>query len=373
MPPQGGPQPPEPTKPEAPQPEAPEAPEQGEQRMEKIHELKERVHNLREKQEETDDSDETERIRNLKERVHRLIVKGQKEDEVTELRSQIEKAVENGDIGAARAAIAEYRKAHGIEGKPLVDKKRKKTLIDRIKGLLRGKDWNEGDHPRGQPGNAGQFAPKGGGTSSGSSGESSSEGVANSPKTDYNKGRSNFVKTVAKKFRETFHAAKDAVAKERPEAAWRVDSSYTDDDYEHMDCYTTPGGSAVAVHDGDIVSVCKHPGDKAVRGSDLLAHARAQGGNKLDAFGGLYGFYIRNGFEPVSWCPFADVKGIRPDDWVRGRDHKEPVIFFKYTGRSYDEISKQYGERKSQFVRRVKKSDDYFAAQKARDDSMNGG
>jgi hypothetical protein len=373
MPLQGGPQPPEPPKPEAPQPEAPEAPEQGEQRMEKIHELKERVHNLREKQEETDDSDETERIRNLKERVHRLIVKGQKEDEVTELRSQIEKAVENGDIVAARAAIAEYRKAHGIEDKPLVDEKRKETLIDRIKGLFRGKDWNESDHPRGQPGNAGQFAPKGGGTSSGSSGESSSEGVANSPKTDYNKGKSNFAKTVAKKFRETFHAAKDAVAKERPEAAWRVDSSYTDDDYEHMDCYTTPGGSAVAVHDGDIVSVCKHPGDKAVRGSDLLAHARAQGGNKLDAFGGLYGFYIRNGFEPVSWCPFADVKGIRPDDWVRGRDHKEPVIFFKYTGRSYDEISKQYGERKSQFVRRVKKSDDYFAAQKARDDSMNGG
>jgi hypothetical protein len=333
----------------------------------------------------------------------------QQEKHMREVKAQAAKLAAKGDIEGARKIVQQNRhywsndpaSAEKVQSETLKRQKAVKSgfigdALRAVVSFFRGDAWEESKHPRGK---GGKFAPKGSGSASGS-GESATvksapvdfteaskqkqpetpkmaEGpIDNSPHTGYNGGgtsKPSLVKTAAKKFRETFHAAKAAVAKERPEAAWRVDSTYTDGDYEDMDCYTTPGGSAVAVHNGDIVSVCKHPGDKAVRGSDLLAHARAQGGNKLDAFGGLYGFYIRNGFEPVSWCPFADVKGIRPDDWVRGRDHKEPVIFFKYTGRPYDEISKQYGERKSQFVRRVKKSDDYFAAQKKRDDSMNGG
>lgn len=303
------------------------------------------------------------------------------------------------------AILAAYKTGKAERERAVQVKRRSGFVGDALRAIARffGRDWEERDHLRGK---GGKFVSKGSGTA-GSTGETETvnggseppmakpvdftesirknkpeqmkmaeKSIDNGTQTAHNEtgaAKPTFTRTVARKFRETFHAAKAAVAKLRPEDAWRVDSSYTDEDYEHMDCYTKPGRSAVAVHDGDIVSVCKHPDDNTVRGSDLLAHARAQGGNKLDAFGGLYGFYIRNGFEPVSWCPFADVKGIRPDDWMRGRDHKEPVIFFKYTGRSYDEISKQYGERKSQFVRRVKKSDGYDAAKKARDDSMNGG
>lgn len=275
---------------------------------------------------------------------------------------------------------------------------------------LYAKDWEENDHPRGK---GGKFVKKGSGSvgkseESEKKSEKMTELKPEKKPTDYadlmSRNKSNapkltekpqtmaknpidksektgnngsatatgasFKKTSPKKFLKTFHAAKAEVAKLWPDKAWRVDSSYTEKDYEDMECFTTPGGSTVAVHDGDIVSVCRNPNDKTARGSDLLKYAREQGGNKLDAFGGLYGFYIQNGFEPVSWCPFADKKDIRPPDWVRGRDRKEPVIFFKYTGKSYEEISKQYGKRKEQFVRRVKKSDDYFAAQRTRDESM---
>lgn len=169
-----------------------------------------------------------------------------------------------------------------------------------------------------------------------------------------------------KQFRETFHAAKAAVAKEHPERAWRVDASYSEEDYADAECYTTKGGSSIAVHNGDIISVCHHP-DDPVRGSELLQAAVAKGGNKLDAYGGLYGFYIKNGFEPVSWCEWDGE--YAPPDW-KPEYKAEPVIFFKHTGRSYDEIVAGCGKNYSEFTERVKAAPDYGAAQKARDDSM---
>ena len=177
-----------------------------------------------------------------------------------------------------------------------------------------------------------------------------------------------FKKTEPKTFLKTFHQAKAEVAKIKPEDAWRVDSSYTEEDYADMDCYVTEGGSAVAVHDGDIVSVCKNPNDKTCRGSDLLTHAVANGGTKLDAFSGLYGFYIKNGFEPVSWCEFDEE--YAPPDWDKNRDDPEPVIFFKYTGAEYDQIVKKHGADKDDFISKVKVSAGYNAAKKVRDDSL---
>ena len=182
-------------------------------------------------------------------------------------------------------------------------------------------------------------------------------------------GEPRLAKALPAQFRQTFHAAKEAVAKEQPDKAWRVDSSYTDADYEGMDCYTSPGGSCVAVHDGDIVSVCGMPGDK-VRGSDLLKHAVQMGGKKLDAFSGLYGFYAKNGFEPVSWCKFDEQ--YAPPDWVKGRDKPEPVIFWKYTGRTYQEITKDFGEKASDFTKRIAASENYDQAKTKRDHAMEG-
>ncbi len=313
----------------------------------------------------------------------------QQERHMRKMKRQVMKAAAKGDLETARAIVKKNRhywsndpeSTQKVQSETLKRQRAVKSgflndLIGSVKRFLSGDaEWNEGDHPRGQPGNAGQFAPKGGGSSESSKNEenSSSGTVANSPQAGYNKAESpkqSFTKTVAKKFRETFHAAKAAVAKDRPQDAWRVDSTYTDNDYEHMDCFTTQGGSAVAVHDGDIVSVCANPNDKTTRGRDLLSHAVSMGGKKLDAFGKLYGFYIKNGFEPVSWCEFDE--NYAPDGWTKGRDDPEPVIFFKYTGRSRDEIANDFGNDHYEYVKRVDASADYDAAKEVRDKSLKG-
>lgn len=83
--------------------------------------------------------------------------------------------------------------------------------------------------------------------------------------------------------------------------------------------------------DGDIVSVCKNM-NSTDRGSDLLKRAIENDGDRLDAFGpGLYSFYTKNGFEPVSWTPFNEE--YAPHDWDSSRDAKEPVVFYRYTGK----------------------------------------
>ena len=159
-----------------------------------------------------------------------------------------------------------------------------------------------------------------------------------------------------KKFKRDFDLAKSTIPKG---GEWRVDDTYTVKDYEGKKLFELDGGSVVAVTDsGDIVSVCKnHSGDD--RGKDLLRVAVANGGTKLDAFGdGLYQFYTKNGFEPVSWTPFDEK--YAPHDWVKGRDNPEPVIFYMFTGKK---TNLSYAD----FIEGVKPSSNYDAAMKVRD------
>lgn len=55
---------------------------------------------------------------------------------------------------------------------------------------------------------------------------------------------------------------------------------------------------------------------------------------------------------------------MRPDDWKPEYD-KEPVIFYKYTGKATNESLED-------FKNRVPESKDYFTAQKMRDDKIGG-
>ena len=301
---------------------------------------------------------------------------------IRKMKKEVAKAAMRGDLDKAKQIVQKNR--HYWANDPVSAEKVQSETLARQKRARRGflhdfalnirrmfdRDFVESEHPRGK---GGKFVPKG----SGSTGESeegsknnSSSGVANSPQTAYNTSKPSFTKTAAKKFRETFHAAKAAVEKERPQDSWRVDSTYTDADYAGMDCYTTPGGSSYAIHGGDIVSVCVNPNDNTTRGRDLLENARGNGGDRLDAYGGLYGFYIRNGFEPVSWCEWDDK--YTPPGWEENRDSREPVIFYKYTGRSKEDIERDCGKAYRDFTSKVKPDANYGEAQKRRDERMKG-
>ena len=126
--------------------------------------------------------------------------------------------------------------------------------------------------------------------------------------------------------------------------------------------------------------MCRGEGDKVKR-KELMREAVARGGNKLDAYDGLYGFYTKKecGFEPVSWCKWDDE--FAPPDWKKANGFKdgddswksksndelavprEDIVFFRYTG-------KQHTESLEDFKKRVKASDDYDAAQSTRDKSL---
>ena len=355
-------------------------------------------------------------------------VKGNAEQEkhIRQVKAEVMKAAAKGDLEKARSIVKENRhywsndpdSAQKVQSETL---KRQKAVKDEPqqekRGFVRdalaaiarffGRDkgeFDEEDHPRAKNG---RFAPKGSGSAGGESESESAKPVdfteisakpekpkaqlkepeekpqdqqeeekgentvANGPETAHNSGgtKPTFNKVTPSEFRATFHAAKAEVEKIRPQDAWRVDSTYSEEDYKDMECFTTPGGSSVAVHDGDIVSVCKNPKDKTVRGSDLLKHAVEMGGNKLDAFGELYGFYIRCGFEPVSWCKW-DQKNA-PPDW-NAEYGEEPVIFYRHTGRTREEIERDFGERYEDFTKRVKPDAGYGEAQKRRDDVLRG-
>lgn len=157
--------------------------------------------------------------------------------------------------------------------------------------------------------------------------------------------------------------AKATFAKVHPEYVWRVSSPSAEEfEQEHPGAvmHVTQGGSTVAVTpDGDIVGVCKKPGDKQ-RGADLLKMAVENGGKKLDSYEGNHDFYINNGFEPVSWCRWDDE--FAPPDW-RSEYQKEDIIFYRYTGKTTTESL-------DDFKKRVSASADYGEAAKMRDDSL---
>lgn len=174
------------------------------------------------------------------------------------------------------------------------------------KGSIIKGDWNEDAHPRDEHG---RFTSGGGSTIS-------STGVE-------------FQCPTPERFMSLL---KDAKQSQPEKTAWRVDDySHTAEEYGSDKLYSTEGGSVVAVtEDGDIISVCRAMSDAGVSGRDLLQMAVDNGGTKLDAFSGLYGFYRKCGFEPVSWCEFS--KDFAPPGWKEGRDEEEPIIFWKYTG-----------------------------------------
>lgn len=166
----------------------------------------------------------------------------------------------------------------------------------------------------------------------------------------------------APSFAKSLKTAYDKMEETAPEKAWRVtvhSQQELEEEYPGAKLHITDGGSTVAVtKDGDIISVCKNP-DDSLRGKDLLKMAVANGGKKLDAYSGIFGFYTKCGFEPVSWCEFDEQ--YAPPDWVKGRDEPEPVIFYKYTG------NKNQFEDANEFFAAVPASADYVAAQETRD------
>ncbi|KAB0577241.1 PBSX family phage portal protein [Fusobacterium naviforme] len=227
---------------------------------------------------------------------------------------------------------------------------------DPKRGIIKG-DWNEDAHPRDDNGRF--TSGGGGGAGSGSeSGEQGSLGAA-APAVG------NFGGADTATFTSACSEAKAEMAKIHPDAAWRVtDMSQADFEEEHPGsvCHVTAGGSTAAVtKDGDIVSVCKNPGD-TIGGKELLRQAVEAGGTKLDSYEGNHGFYIKCGFEPVSWCKWDGQ--YAPDGWDSKRDKPEDIIFYKYTG------GRSEYKTASAFKEAVQASADYGAAQQARDDNM---
>lgn len=132
---------------------------------------------------------------------------------------------------------------------------------------------------------------------------------------------------------EKFHdVVADAKANCSSDIQWRVDA-HTAAEYTELGakCIQSSGGSTIAVtKDGDIISVCKRGDDLDCSGRDLMAAAVKNGGNKLDSFEGNHGFYVKCGFEPVSWTPFN--KDYAPEGWKESGCGEEAVVFYKYVG-----------------------------------------
>lgn len=169
----------------------------------------------------------------------------------------------------------------------------------------------------------------------------------------------------APSFAKSLKTAYDKMEETAPEKAWRVtvhSQQELEEEYPGAKLHITDGGSTVAVtKDGDIISVCGNPGDK-LRGKDLLKLAVENGGKKLDSYSGNHGFYVKCGFEAVSWCEFDEQ--YAPPGWVKGRDKPEPVIFYKYTGQSNQSRNEQ------DIFNSIPASADYDAAQAARNQSI---
>lgn len=150
-----------------------------------------------------------------------------------------------------------------------------------------------------------------------------------------------------------------------PTVRWRVDVHQVEN-YEKTRNYTQKNGSTFAITgDGDIISVCKNENDINARGKDIMEEAVRRGGKKLDSFSGNHSFYQQCGFEPISWCDFDEE--FAPPDWDPKTCKKEPIIFYMYTG---NKINRKEVETAEEFFSRVKKSKDYDAAQKVREDKL---
>lgn len=236
----------------------------------------------------------------------------------------------------------------------------RKRRYDRLvaRGIRADADWKENDHPRDENG---QFA-SGGGGSSGAKAQSTPKQEAKAAPTRET-ADVKFGGAKPKKFVAALGDAKESMKEAGISGSWRVTEYSSGEEFaeEHPGAkmHTTNGGSTIAVTpEGDIVAVCHKTGDPT-KGKDLIEMAAKNGGKKLDSYDGNYGFYLKCGFEPVSWCKWDG--DYAPDDWDAGKDKPENIIFFKHTGKQ-----SQY-KTKEDFYNAVKASDDYGAAQAARD------
>ena len=156
-----------------------------------------------------------------------------------------------------------------------------------------------------------------------------------------------FANATPAQFSRALVEAKKNVLEEK---RWRV-TAYDPDHYVGSKLHVTEAGSTAAVDaSGDIFSVCRRMDDN-VRGTDLVKEAIRNGGVKLDSYSGNHVFYIKNGFEPISWCEWDDE--FKPPDW-REEYGREPIIFYRYTGKVPEEI-----EAATDFFNRVPLSSDY--------------
>ena len=185
----------------------------------------------------------------------------------------------------------------------------------------------------------------------------------------YSSTGTSFGEASAQEFSSAVGAAKISIQDES--ISWRGTEHSAEELEEHYQgakLHITEGGSTVAVTtDGDIISVCGNKND-SLRGKDLLALAVENGGTKLDAYSGLYGFYRKCGFEPVSWCKFDEQWA--PKDWNKKRDDPEPIIFWKYTGNFSSKSKNELEMECVDFCREGTESADYDEAKAVRDRSM---
>ncbi len=155
-----------------------------------------------------------------------------------------------------------------------------------------------------------------------------------------------------------------AKALQKVKDQWRVtgmNRGQLKDWHPNAKLHVTDGGSTIALDNGDIVSLCKNPNDE-LKGSQLLQFAVKNGGTKLDSYAGNHAFYIRNGFEPVSWCKWKEE--FAPDGWKESGENPEHIIFYKYTGKKseYDTAEK--------FFESVPACKDYDTAYEERDKQL---
>ena len=348
----------------------------------------------------------------------------EQERHIRKMKQQVMKAAAKGDLETARAIVKKNRhywsndpdSAQKVQSETLKRQKAVKSgflndLVGSLKRILsRGNDWSESDHPRGQPGNKGQFVSKEGGGSGGESSKneekSSSGTVANSPQAGYNTSKPSKYFTGTKKPGHVFPQLKggtefsSADHKTFRDAVVEAQESYSDaegwrvsphDEYHESDkCFTSRAGSTTCVDgSGDIVSVCKMNGSDD-RAGDLLEQAIANGGKKLDAYGpGLFRLYTSHGFEPCSWCEWDDQyapgkwkkANSLPDDdsWHGIPDDelivpREPVIFYRYTGnKAKYNTPQELNDAYNGFLNGTKSAGtDYDAAYDQRDKKMEG-
>jgi hypothetical protein len=150
--------------------------------------------------------------------------------------------------------------------------------------------------------------------------------------------------------------------------SWRVTLPTTEEIEKYhagSKMFKTEGNSTFAVSpEGDIWGVC-HYADDPVRGWQLIAEAVKQGGKKLDSFLGNHDFYVKCGFEPVSWCEWDE--GEVPKDWIKGLDLPEDVVFYKYVG--IGNVRKEFIDNE-EFKEKVPISPSYDAAKEIRNKKM---